>query len=180
MQGGLDSDLTPLGRSQAVAMGQVLARAGVSQTTHVALTSPQGRAVETARLAILPLGLVAMPEPLLREVGMGQWAGLAAAEIAARWPGPEGEAVLDFYARAPDGEGLDALWRRVGALLDRLDRAAVVVTHGMTSRFLRCRALGWPPSRLEDLPGGQGLVHRVQAGEHLTLVPPLAGQGLGR
>ena len=171
MQGGLDSDLTPLGRLQAVAMGQALARVGVSRATHAALTSPQGRAVETARLALGPLGLAATAEPLLREVGMGAWVGLGAAEIAAGWPGPEGEAVLDFYARAPGGEGLFALWDRVGAVLARLDEPAVVVTHGMTSRFLRCRALGWPPARLADLPGGQGQVHRVRDGEHRTLGP---------
>lgn len=176
MQGGLDSGLTPLGRAQSRRMSEALAAAGVGGATHVALTSPQGRALETARLALDPLGLAASPEPLLREVGMGAWAGLAADEIALGWPGPAGEAVLDFYARAPGGEGLDALWDRMGALLARLDGPAVVVTHGMTSRFLRCRALGWPPARLADLPGGQGLVHRVRGGEHLTLgLGPLAG-----
>lgn len=63
MQGGLDSALTPLGRAQAAGMGRVLASLGVSPLTHLALTSPQGRARETAGLALEPLGLDAAPEP---------------------------------------------------------------------------------------------------------------------
>ncbi len=174
MQGGLDSALTPLGRAQAEAMGRCLGALGVSPDTHLALASPQGRAMETARLALGPLRFEAAPDPLLREVGLGEWAGLASHEIAARWPGPDGERLLDFYARAPGGEGLEALWERVGLVLRRLDRPAVVVTHGLTSRFLRCRALGWPRGWLMTLPGGQGVVHRVRAGRHEVLEPGLA------
>jgi broad specificity phosphatase PhoE len=40
----------------------------------------------------------------------------------------------------------------------------VLITHGLTSRVLRCLALGRPESDLGALPGGQGVVHVVEAG----------------
>jgi len=164
MQGGLDSPLTPLGRSQALAMGRALAAAGVGPQTHDALCSPQGRARDTAALALGPLGMQAQADSRLREIAMGQWAGLARSEIAARWPGPSDEGLVAFYSRAPEGEGFVALWARVGAVLAEIRRPTVIVTHGMTSRALRALAMGLALDRIGDLPGGQGIVFEIRDG----------------
>ena len=172
MQGALDSPLTETGKAQARALGLLLQRIGVTADSHLFLTSPQGRARRTAALSLDPLGATARDEPLLGEIKMGRWTGLSRAEIEARWPAPHpDEHVLDFYARAPGAERFDAVWARVGTLLDRLDRPAVLYTHGITSRFLRTRAMGWGIDRLAELPGGQGVINRVSDGRHQTLHP---------
>jgi len=165
-QGILDSPLTDKGKAQAVAMGEMLRSAGVTATSHQILSSPQGRAMETARLALGGLGAAITAEPPLREISVGDWTGLTADEIDARWPGPEDEGFLDRYARAPGGEPFDHLWDRVGAVLAGLSRPTVIVTHGITSRFLRTRAMGMTQADLEELPGGQGVIFRLHQGRH--------------
>jgi len=169
MQGGLDSPLTDLGRAQAQAMGAALRAFGVRAGVWSAPTSPQGRAVQTARLALAPLGMEAEPVADLREIAIGDWAGLSREEIAAGWPGPEDEHFLDTYARAPGGEGFAALWHRVGLVLAGLTGPVVIVTHGMTSRFLRTRALGLGIDQLDVVQGGQGEVFHIKAGMQRVL-----------
>lgn len=160
-QGGLDSALTVRGVGQAVAMGAALTHLGLD-AGHRWISSPLGRAVRTAELA---RGMA--PDRLdgrLAEIGMGDWAGLTRDDIDARWPGPPGEGLMDFYARVPGGETLDAVAARVRALLSELDRPAVLVTHGITSRFLRGAVLGLPPGALGALPGGHGVIFRCTPG----------------
>jgi glucosyl-3-phosphoglycerate phosphatase len=167
MQGALDSPLTDLGQAQAVAMGALLA--GYDLAGHSLYSSPMGRAVATTTLAF---DRPAILDPRLREIEVGLWSGLTRPEILARWPGmSEEENMLDFYARAPGGEGFDALWDRVCSFLADLTGPAVIVTHGVTSRFLRTAALGLTLADLNEVPGGQGVVFRLQGGEHHTLVP---------
>ncbi|MFT6531488.1 MAG: putative phosphoglycerate mutase [Limimaricola cinnabarinus] len=163
MQGGRDSPLTALGQAQARAMGRCLSGRGVGPATHRLLCSPQGRAIETARLAF---GITPETDPRLREIAMGEWSGLDRAQIDARWPGPPGEHFIDFYARAPNGEGFASLWARCADLLASLDGPAILVTHGMTSRVLRTIATGGGRADLARLPGGQGVVFRVVQGRH--------------
>ena len=40
----------------------------------------------------------------------------------------------------------------------------MIITHGVTSRLLRCMVLGRPLTDLAAVPGGQGVVHHVRAG----------------
>ena len=85
---------------------------------------------------------------------------------------------MEFYARAPNGEGFAALWARCAALLADLDGPAILVTHGMTSRVLRTIATGGAMADLAKLPGGQGVVFRLCGGRHEALSAPLAhGEG---
>jgi probable phosphoglycerate mutase len=160
-QGGLDSPLTARGRAQAVAMGRALAALDLDR--HRWISSPLSRAVLTAELA-----RGAPPDatdPRLAEIGMGDWSGLTRADIDARWPGPADESLMAFYARVAGGETLSAVATRVRAFLATLRGPAVLVTHGITSRFLRGAVLGLPPDRLGDLPGGHGIVFRCAAGQ---------------
>ena len=165
MQGALDSALTDLGQAQARAMGKLLAEQGLGDLPVVC--SPQGRAVATAVLAFArPPRL----DPRLREIGVGQWTGLTRGQIRARWPDQsDDEDWLDFYARAPGGEGFDALWCRVSDFLADLTGPAVIVTHGVTSRVLRTAALGLTLADLQRVPGGQGVVFSIRQGQHTTL-----------
>ena len=174
-QGSLDSPLTEAGRAQAAAMGALLARLGVSPATHAARTSPQGRAAETAAIALGPLGFAAGAEPRLAEIGMGAWTGLGRAEIAARWPGPPGEGLLDFYARCEGGEPLAAVAARARAVLASLSGPSVLVTHGVTLRLLCAAALGHGAAEAGAYPLRQGQVVRIAAGRMALLD---AGGGL--
>lgn len=65
----------------------------------------------------LPLGFDAR----LKEVGFGEWEGLTAADIEARWPGALVRFKSDPVGARPAGaEALDAFHARVGAALDAL------------------------------------------------------------
>ena len=148
-------------------MGGLLA--GFDLAGHRLYSSPMGRARATASLAFDRAPCI---DPRLREIEVGQWSGLTRAEILARWPSnSEDEDWLDFYARAPGGEGFAALWDRVTGFLADLTEPAVIITHGVTSRFLRTAALGLTPADLHQVPGGQGVVFRLRDGGHEVLTP---------
>lgn len=173
-QGALDSPLTEQGREQAAALGAVLSGLGVTPGTHAALTSPQGRARATARIALGPLGVPVGEDERLAEIGMGAWTGLRRAEIDARWPGPDAEPILDFYARCPDGEAVAAVASRAGAVLAGLDRPTIIVTHGITLRVLCALALGRDLTEAGAITIPQGSLARV-AGHRFEVVSPQAG-----
>jgi len=169
-QGDLDSPLTERGRVQARDVGGLLARLGVSATTHAYYTSPQGRARRTARIAFgaeVPL----IEDARLREISVGLWTGVDRAHILATSGLSESAHFLDFYAAAPGGEPLESVLARAAAFLADLTRPSVIVTHGITSRLLRTAAMGWGMDRVRDLPGGQGVVHHIACRQHAELLP---------
>ena len=168
-QGSLDSALTEKGRRQAAEMSETLRRAGVSGASHVALTSPQGRAIHTADIALRPLGMETLVWDDLREIGIGDWTGLTKGEMKSGWPDTDVETWLDVYSHAPGGEGFAALWERVGRVLQSLEQPSVLVTHGITSRLLRTRAMGLGLKDMSELPGGQGVIHHICDGVHRTI-----------
>ena len=168
-QGALDSPLTALGERQASDVGRLLADMGVTPSTHEMRVSPQGRARATARLICEITGHGAFEDGRLREIGVGDFAGRTRPEIlAATGLGPDAH-FLEAYARAPRGETFEEVRARVADLLADLSRPTVLVTHGITSRFLRTVAMGLGPDRLGEVPGGQGVIHRIREGRHDTL-----------
>ena len=168
-QGHLDSPLTELGKRQARELGWLLADMGVTPATHEMRVSPQGRARATAKLIAGITGHGIFEDDRLREIGVGDFTGKTREEIlAAAGLGADAH-FLEAYARAPQGETFDAVMARVTDLLADLSRPVVLVTHGITSRFLRTAALGLGLDRLDELPGGQGVIHRIRGGNHDTL-----------
>lgn len=175
VQGRLDSPLTPLGRAQARAQGIILMQAGVSVATHDFITSPQGRAVATAELALNPIGASARHDARLCEIDMGRWQGLTMDEIGGGWPGVmEGETGLEWYDHSPGGERLADLQVRSAGVLSALSGPTVIVAHGILSRVLRTVALGLPLSAFAEMPGGQGVVYHLRDGVQTRLDPPFA------
>lgn len=173
-QGDLDSPLTEEGRAQARAMGRLLAGLGVTGQSHVFYCSPIRRARRTARLVLAEMGIDAdllHEDARLREISVGDWTGRDRASIRAMAGLPEDAHFMDYYAAAPGGEGFAAVAQRVEAFLAGVTDPAVVITHGVTSRVLRICALGWDISRMVELPGGQGVIHRVQGGQHTEIAP---------
>lgn len=135
------------------------------------LCSPQGRAFETAAIALVGLTGHIRTDDRLREIELGDWTGALRNEM----PSVMGEttaytpdAPFAKYDFAPNGEGFERLYLRCLDFLSGLTRPTLCVTHGITSRMLRTVALGLPPAQLGERPGGQGMVHGVVNGAHVT------------
>lgn len=148
--GHLDVPLSPLGERQSAAQAARLASVKLAAL----YTSDLARARRTGEIIGVSHGLVPTVVPALREMAMGRWEGLTAAEIQrqepakfAEWmanvgefPFPDGESVADLEARAwPAFESL------AGA---HIGQAIAIVAHGGTNRALLCRALGLAHGRL--------------------------------
>lgn len=181
-QGRLNSPLTSRGIAQAEAQGRALA--GLDLAGMSIWCSPQGRAFQTAAIALGGRAAAIRTDDRLCEIGMGDWQGRLRAGLPVppdALDGPEG--ALGVYLHAPNGEGFAGVQDRVRPFLDTLDGPAVIVTHGITSRVLRLTALGWPLTRIAELPGGQGMIHCLRDGRQEVLeerdegLPPAAPIG---
>jgi probable phosphoglycerate mutase len=172
-QGQLDGRLTALGREQAHAMGDLLAREIGDPFRFTALASPLQRAWQTAEIALAPLGLAARSDARLTEVHFGAWQGLTDPEIFERHPWAEAPRTDDpfmwNFMAAPGGETLPQMSDRLQAVLDDLAGPAILVAHGMALRVLRGLCLGLDSAGMRDLPGGQGVVWRLRDGVHEVL-----------
>ena len=164
LQGRFDAPLTANGIRQARTQREILQRHDLPGFR--AVSSPQGRALQTARLALKGLLAPIHTEPALSEIGLGAWAGRVRAEVMAE-SGAEDSFAL--YELAPDGEGFGALRARCESFLRALDSPAVLITHGITSRMLRLILTGRPISALRDAGGGQGMVFYVENGVQYRL-----------
>ena len=63
---------------------------------------------------------------------------------------------------SPQGRALASVAARTLAFLETLTGASVIVTHGITSRILRCHLLGQPWETFDQLEGGQGVIYRIR------------------
>ena len=162
LQGSLDSSLTPLGVAQAKAQQAILKNV-LPKGVRV-ISSPSSRAWRTAEIATEGLAQTITSDPDLREIGMGDWAGRLVAEVRAERPGIPADDVHMWKFTAPGGETLEEMTSRVARVLERVSGPTVMITHGVTSRLLRCLVLGRPALDLPDLPGGQGVVHYLADG----------------
>jgi len=148
--GHLDVPLSPLGERQSAAQAARLAAVELDAL----FTSDLIRARRTGEIIGGPHGLTPTLVPELREMAMGRWEGLTAAEIQraepekfAEWmadvgkfPFPDGESVPDLEARA---------WPAFESIVEANAGGAIaIVAHGGTNRALICRALGLSAGRL--------------------------------
>lgn len=148
--GHLDVPLSALGERQCAAQAARLRGAGLVAV----FSSDLVRARRSAEIIGAPHGLAPAVVPALREMAMGRWDGLTAAEIRAREP----EAFADWMARVgefpfPGGESVPDLVARAAPAFDALvaahrGRPIAIVAHAGTNRALLCRALGLPLGRL--------------------------------
>ena len=151
-QGQIDIPLSPVGESQATALGARLKDLRITR----AVASPLSRAQATARLA-LGEDRVAMliTDPDLQEISHGEWEGLLTSEINDKDPArlrawrEEPETVL-----MPGGESLrqvlDRSWRGLARAAEGLgeDDTLLLVAHDAVNRVILCRILGLPISKL--------------------------------
>jgi probable phosphoglycerate mutase len=131
---GEDPGLIELGRRQAEAAAEELARRG---GTDVLVTSPLRRTRETAVILGEALGL---PEPIvvdgLAEADFGAWDALTYAEVKQRWPDELAAWLASTEVAPPGGESFADVRRRVEQarldLLARFPRQRVLVVSHVT------------------------------------------------
>ncbi|MDX8353321.1 histidine phosphatase family protein [Cognatiyoonia sp. IB215182] len=168
MQGALNSPLTPKGEMDAARQGEILRSRDLDGFAFIA--SPQGRAFQTAGIALARIAFHIRTDDRLREIGVGEWSGLLRRELKVSVPmqdGPDGP--LALYEHAPSGEGFAALEQRCRSFLADLEGPSVLVTHGITSRMIRSLILTGGPDALGTLPGGQGNVFHLHDGQQNLL-----------
>lgn len=137
LQGQADPPLSRLGRREAVALRGVLAGFATGRV----LTSDLRRTRETAAALGHP---DAAPDPIWREIDVGEWAGRPLADLPA---GPEpswrgGDLV------PPGGERWDELQARVAGALAALTGDWLVVTHGGVIRAAVAHVTGADARRI--------------------------------
>jgi len=164
-QGHADEPLNDRGRTQARALAEELAGAGIAAV----YTSDLARARETAEIVSRRLGLEAVPVRELREIDVGSWQGLTWPEIEARFP----EGVAAWRERGhgwESGESYDELAERVLAALRRIaadhpGERVLVVGHGGTVRATRAFVDGVTvaESRTRNEPAANCEIFRIVA-----------------
>lgn len=158
MQGELNSPLTEKGQRQAAYQGEILR--GRDLTGFRFLSSPQGRAFQTAGIALATLADKIHTDERLREIGVGDWSGMLRDEL----PTPDSGDLIDQYEIAPNGEGFSRLSARCKDFIADLSGPTVIVTHGITSRMLRSLIVGESALAGATVHGGQGCVYHLKNG----------------
>ncbi len=157
MQGQLNTDLTDLGRAQAVAAAEVLAK----RQPLLIVSSDLRRAHDTALTLGERSGIPVRVDTRLRETNLGDWQGLTHAEVDALAPGAR-VAWRDNATSAPHrGESrIDVADRSLPLVAelvagepewgcDEPDRPVVLVAHGgliaaLTAALLDLPVDSWP------------------------------------
>jgi broad specificity phosphatase PhoE len=167
LQGGIDTPLNDLGRSQATHAGCILAglfaRDGRIASSLAFVASPLQRARHTMDLVRrelkLPSGGYALDDRL-REIGYGHWEGSTLAQMQASDPDLFATRQSDKWTvPPPGGESYGSVQIRMRDWYDSLQADTVAVAHGGTARALMV-ALGIEtPAGASDLFIEQGVVY---------------------
>lgn len=150
-QGQQDSGLTSYGRDQAARFGESFARE--VPRPDVVVSSDLPRVTHTAQPYVARVGATVSYSPALREMSVGDWAGMTLEEAAQRHP--DVVAAVAAGQDLPRGGGetfgetrervVDAIEQVVAGLeADDADRVGVVFTSGNPIRLAAAHALGVP------------------------------------
>lgn len=169
LQGRSESDLTPLGRAQAGAMGELLfdlVRRDPPADWRI-VASPLRRARDTAETIGARLGLPVATDERLVEIDVGEWSNRLREEVRGENPHLRGDDAWGFHA--PGGETYEAMMARITHWLDEQvrepERRLIVVSHGVAGRLLRGAYVGLSRAETlaQDIP--QDAVYRLMAGQ---------------
>lgn len=173
MQGQLDTDLSDLGREQAVAAAEVLAK----RQPLLIVSSDLRRALDTAVALADRCGQPVSIDTRLRETHLGDWQGMTHLEVDAvapgarlawrddaRWAPHGGESRVDVAERSmPLVRELVTQQPEWG--VEEPDRPVVLVAHGGLIAALTGALLGLPVDNWPIL-GGMGNASWVQLAGH--------------
>ena len=169
LQGRSESDLTPLGRAQAAAMGELLfdlVRRDPPADWRI-VASPLRRALNTAETIGARLGLPVVIDERLVEIDVGEWSNRLREEVRGENPHLHGDDAWGFHA--PGGETYEGMMARLTAWLAEQaaepERRLIVVSHGVAGRLLRgaYAGLSKADTLAQDIP--QDAVYRLMAGQ---------------
>ena len=169
MQGRRESPLTPRGERQAAAMAGLLAELieRDAPAPWRLVSSPLGRARQTAEAIGARLRLPVEIDERLAEIGFGAWEGLLRDEVAPKHP--DLFAGRDWLVSPPGGETFEEVWTRAsGWLADQPPepgRRVIAVSHGVTGRLVRGAYAGLSrhETLMQDVP--QDAVYRLMNGQ---------------
>ena len=146
-------ELTALGREQAANAARYLAsRGGIAAV----ISSPLGRAKQTAAAAADALGVPLTVDDDLIETDFGKWEGLTFSEASERDPQLHAQWLIDTSVTPPEGESFDAVHHRVRRARNRIiaeygGATVLVVSHVTPIKTLLRLALDAGPSLLYRL-----------------------------
>src|SRR6186997_1433859 len=145
-------DLSDEGREQVRALAARLSGYPIAAV----YCSPLSRTMETAAILSVPHGVMARPEPALKEISHGRWEGLTRQEVEERFPGEYEAWEADPFTFAPEGgeSGVAVLARAlpiVRRIVVRHDgQRVLVVSHKATLRLLLSSLLGFDARGYRD------------------------------
>jgi probable phosphoglycerate mutase len=167
LQGGIDTPLNQLGRSQAAHAGGVLAdlfaRQGLYASNLAFVASPLRRArvtMDIVRAELkLPPGGYALDDRL-REIGYGHWEGSTLAQAQVSHPELYASRERDKWgALPPGGESYASVQLRMRDWYGSLKADTVAVAHGGTARALMVALDIETPASASGLYIEQGVVY---------------------
>jgi broad specificity phosphatase PhoE len=152
-QGQADPPLNERGREQARHAAQYQRQFGFAAL----YSSDLCRAMETAHIIGVEMGLAVIPEPRLREINLGKWQGMLSADIEAQYPDEFRRwHASPLTAHPPDGEDVPALAARVLEAVNEIiarhpKRRVGVVAHELPIAIVLCRSAGLELEHLRDM-----------------------------
>ncbi len=166
-RGGVDPELTELGRAQAAA-----AAAALAGRIDVIIASPLRRTQQTAAAVSAATGIDVLVDEELAECAFGEWDGLTFAEVQSGWPEHLAEWLADATAAPPGGESFVAVAERSAAVLQRAvaahsGRQVLLVAHSTIIKSLVRLALDAPAEavlRMQLLPGSLSRIDHYEDG----------------
>jgi probable phosphoglycerate mutase len=141
-QGQKDIPLNAEGIRQAQSLAAVLANENFSAV----YSSDLSRALETARILHTGRNIPLIPDPRLREIGLGEWEGEYLPEIKVKFPLAFADNGRDINTPfAPSGECVQSVAQRMKTVADEISQVypnemVLVVTHGLAAATLYCQA----------------------------------------
>ena len=172
MQGHKNSNLTALGKVQALAMGRTLkAELDREPGPTIFLRSPLGRTRETSEIVGREIGIASSEwreDVRLAELSYGSWEGFSWAEIEIDHPSALANWRADPHGYCPPGgETHVDLRRRCEAVLTEIATSGVrtvVVSHGVSGAVVRGLNLGLDARAMFVMEKPQDAFFRLLAG----------------
>lgn len=147
IQGSYDSELNDTGIKQAIELSEVLLKLNYKFSR--IYTSPQKRALKTAKILSEYSNIEYIPIDDLKEINMGEWEGLSWKEVEENYPTEYKKWLLNRqYTRTPNGESYDDMLKRVliaiNQIIDENSDNVVVISHSAIIMGLQCYVTNTP------------------------------------